>query len=167
MFKGHTDGVLTVDFSPDSRFLLSTSLDKSVRIWCMRDGSCKRLLDTDMTYITSAAMSLDSGRYIAAGDYYGVVSIWDFRTRHVVQKWKAGRKSQHLWSVQFTLDGKGLLGGGKGGTLKYWDISSLLASQPGSTIGELVSGNIYEEMECLTLQGHTVRPPFASFIFGL
>jgi len=160
-FKGHTNSVFTIDFSPDGRFLSSTaSLDRSVHIWCMRDGSSKQLLDTEMSSITSCVMSPDSGRYVAAGDGGGMVRIWDFRSGQLIQRWNT--KGGLLWSLAFTVDGKGLLTGGPDKTLRRWDTSSLT----GSRRGELV-GNIDEEMKCLTFRGHTVRPPFASFLFGL
>ena len=45
---GHSLPVTTLDFSPDSKFLITGSADKSVRIWGMDFGDCRRsLLQTE------------------------------------------------------------------------------------------------------------------------
>ena len=86
-FKRHTKTVFSVDFSPNGRFLLSGSFDRSVRIWCMPNESPNKLLDPEMTFVTSAAIS-PNGRYIAAGNEDGILRIWDFRSGQLLQRWK-------------------------------------------------------------------------------
>src|SRR5262249_227616 len=40
--KGHRDGVLTVAFSPDGKFLVSGSSDRSIKVWNVADGALVR-----------------------------------------------------------------------------------------------------------------------------
>ena len=79
MFKGHRSYVLSVEFSHDGRYLVSGSLDSSVRIWRIRDGSSRNLLDTGMSLVMSIALSPD-GRYVAAANADGMLRIWNFRS---------------------------------------------------------------------------------------
>jgi WD40 repeat protein len=78
VFK-HFGIVPSLDFSPDGRFLVSGCFDSSVRIWCLRDGSSRKLLDREVFFFTSIAISGD-GRYVAAADYNGMLRVWDFRS---------------------------------------------------------------------------------------
>ena len=52
--------------------------------------------------------------------------------------WNGG----HIWCLEFTPDGKGLMCGSTGGVLKYWDVSSLGNKDP---------------VEIRRFVGHTVR----------
>jgi WD40 repeat protein len=104
-----------------------------------------------MSLVFSAKISPD-GRYVAAGDFAGMLRIWDFRSGRLLQRWNA----QHsLSTVAFASDGKGLLSGGGEKSLRLWDIN-LMVGQSGSR-SELVGDNNEDEKECLTFQGHTVR----------
>ena len=45
MLEGHSDGVLSVTFSHDSKLLASASYDKTVRIWNAGTGSLQQTLE--------------------------------------------------------------------------------------------------------------------------
>ena len=157
MFEGHKYPVSSVDLSPDGRFVVSVSFD--IRIWCMRDGSSKQLLDTNMSLVTSVAFSPD-GRYVAAVNDLGKLRIWDFRSGQLLERWKAKGHAHPLWSVVFTTDGKRLLSGGEDKTMRFWDVSSLTVNQPAPRRFLVDGGNVDEENEHLTFRRHTVRDPF-------
>jgi glucose repression regulatory protein TUP1 len=175
MFKGHEGTVYSVDFSPDGRFLVSGSHDRSVRIWRMRDGSARKLLDSDMSFVYYTSLSPD-GRHVAAGDADGVVRIWDFRSGQLLEKWNAmeaellekwnATETAELLSVVFTSDGKGLLSGGEDNILRFWDVSSLTANPSSSRTrrGAVDDGNINEEKIISTFRGHAVRDFCTCFV---
>ena len=60
---------------------------------------------------------------------------------------------EHAYCLAFTPDGNGLVSGGRDKTLKYWDVSSLVHSQPGQR--PVVDGPNFEQI--LRFKGHTVR----------
>jgi WD40 repeat protein len=66
--------------------LVSGSTDSSVRIWCMRDVSSRKLLDDDheLSFVTSVAISPD-GRYVAATNDDGMLRMWDFRIGRLLE----------------------------------------------------------------------------------
>ena len=71
MFRGHTQRVNSLVFSPDGRSIISGSMDGTVRILDMTDKSSKVLVTADSSNgvkagVTSVAISSD-GRLVAAG----------------------------------------------------------------------------------------------------
>ena len=72
VLSGHSRSVAGISFSPDGRFLLSTSLDKSLRVWDAELGEQKGLLK--VAGMSSACFSPD-GKYIAFGTRKGLVRM--------------------------------------------------------------------------------------------
>ena len=93
----------------------------------MRDGFSKLLEDTDASAFFCVKFNPD-GRYIAAGDFYGLLKMWNVRTSQM-EKWTAHGNA--VYSVAFTLDGKGLVSSSADDTWKYRDISLLGLAGPG------------------------------------
>jgi len=50
VFRGHTDWVCSVAFSPDGRTLVSGSADGTMRLWDMQTKACIRTLRSDGPY---------------------------------------------------------------------------------------------------------------------
>jgi len=125
----------------------------------MRDGFSKLLEDTDASAFFCVKFNRD-GRYIAAGDVYGMLKIWNVRTSQV-EKWTA--HGHIVQSVAFTPDGKGLVSSSADDTWKYWDISLLELAGPG--YGMTKDGMVGQRTK---VTGHAVShstiPPHPSFI---
>ena len=117
-----------IDFSPDGRFLVSCSYDRTVRIWRMRNGFSELFEDKSAFAFCSVKFNSD-GRYIVAGNGDGMVRIWNVRTSQLVEKWTAHENV--VQSVVLTLDGKGLVSHSKDDTWKYWDTGLLELPESG------------------------------------
>ena len=153
MLKGHKHAITGIAFSPNGRSLVSASLDRSVWIWNIRDGSSKVLPVTGSPrYFYSVAFS-PGGWYVAAGNSDKSLWIWDSRTHRLLAKWWG--HSGSVVCTEFTADGKGLISGGLDNTVKYWDVSSLGNRRGAST------GTIVNEEQAFPLVrrflGHNVR----------
>jgi len=166
--RGHTDTITGPDFSPDGRFLVSCSYDRTVRIWRMRDGFSKLLEDTDASVFLCVEFNPD-GRHIAAGDVYGMLKIWNVRTCQM-EKWTAHGKVVH--SVAFTPDGKGLVSSSADDTWKYWDVSLLGLVEPEYGMAKDTAGPISKVTAHMVRHSHVpvqrflliqVIPPFTCF----
>ncbi len=74
-FAGHRQPVTDAAWSPDGRFLLSTSLDGSTRFWNAETGRLIATIDEHRGALVAGAWSAD-GRRLATVDVYGVLEVW-------------------------------------------------------------------------------------------
>jgi len=140
-FQDHTHEILSLNFSPDDRLLVSTAGDNTVRLWDMRNGATTFLTDDEEEYHkdndddnmfldyprhTSVVFSPD-GRFLATSHRDGMLRIWGVRSGRLLRRIKAHRDC--VYDVAFMPNGKGLVSASQDRTLKYWDISSLYNSQ--------------------------------------
>jgi len=75
-FLGHESSVLSLAISPDGRWAVSGSDDKSVRFWDTTNAAMQCILNHDQ-----AVWAVDVspfGCYIASGDRSGMVGIWRY-----------------------------------------------------------------------------------------
>ena len=75
-FKGHTDFITSVAFSPDSRTLASASWDNTVILWNISTGKATTIFRGHTDKVLSAAFSPD-GRTIATGSDDKTIRLWD------------------------------------------------------------------------------------------
>jgi len=142
----HQDSVHALNFSPNGRFIVTCSSDKTAKIWRLRDGSL-RVLTSFSVFPRSVQFNLD-GRYIASGGTFGRLLICNARTGKLVASW--GGHSKFVTSLLFTPDGKGLLSGSWDKQVIHWDVSSL--SSPDLGMAKPISAM----MKFCSLIGHTV-----------
>lgn len=127
-FKGHTDGILSIAFSPDSRTLASGSRDKTIRLWDVNTGKDKQtLLDQDWNHNHVEGVGLawkvafsPDGRTLASGMWRGPIHLWDTVTGQK-KKTLTGhtRWVQHLL---FSEDGQTLISTSGDQTVLVWDL---------------------------------------------
>ena len=121
--KGHDGIIQSVAFSPDSRFLLSGSVDRTVRVWDTATGQESRRLGEAVDSVKSVAYSPD-GRFIAAssGDFEGLICIWDAVSGREIARLLA--PGGHVSQIAFSPDGKLLAGTGTDNALCVWEIAT-------------------------------------------
>jgi WD40 repeat protein len=71
----HTDDVNSVSISGDGRWIVSGSLDKTVRVWSVAKKTQEAVLTGHTDEVRSVCMSGD-GRWIVSGSYDSTVRIW-------------------------------------------------------------------------------------------
>jgi len=126
-FEGHQDLVRSLEFSPDNCLLVSGSWDGTVRVWDVETGRATILKDDRDRECNSVAFSPD-GRLVAAGIPIDKSNccIWDVQTGNLKLVEDLSDHMDTVWSVAFTPDGESLVIGRHDGTVKIWDISSLV-----------------------------------------
>jgi hypothetical protein len=76
---GHSESVLTVNFSPDGKYLASGAGDTTVRMWDLNTQLPKHECKGHRNWVLVVAWSPDA-KYIASGDMDGNIWLWNPET---------------------------------------------------------------------------------------
>ncbi len=119
--KGHQGAVTEVAFSPDRRYLASSSEDQTIRLWELPSGTEVRTLKGHGGPVHSVAFSSD-GRLLASGSADKTVKIWEVATGAEVRT-LAGH-SDGVVAVAFCPNGRHMSSGSLDKTVGLWDVST-------------------------------------------
>ena len=117
--KGHGSLVSSVAFSPNGKFLVSGSRDKTVKVWEVESWLEITTLWGHESTVWSVAFSPD-GRFLASGSWDTTVKVWEVRGWQEVTTLR-GHKDW-VFSVAFSPDGKFLASGSGDKMIKVWDV---------------------------------------------
>jgi WD40 repeat protein len=115
--EGHCDIVRSVAFSPDSKSIVSGSLDCTVRVWDVASGAERARIERHRSYVESVAFSPD-GKSIVSGPRDKTVRVWG-----VASGAERARMKGHgdtVRSVAFSPDGKSIVSGSDDETVRIW-----------------------------------------------
>ncbi len=118
-FSGHQDQVTFAAFSPDEKRIITTSLDKTARIWDIQSEKQLRTLPHDGA-VWSARYSPD-GRRILTSSADGNVRLWDAKSG-ALQLTLPGEGFGGFHDADFSPDGSRVVGAGVDGIGRVWDI---------------------------------------------
>ncbi len=83
--SGHTDGVLTSAFSPNSKLIATGGRDNAIRIWDVKTGRLIRTMFGHTDPVRSLNFNSD-GTQLVSGGMDDLVIIWDIATGNQIQK---------------------------------------------------------------------------------
>ncbi|KAF0935199.1 hypothetical protein E2562_031054 [Oryza meyeriana var. granulata] len=115
-FQGHTDDILDMAWS-DSDHLLTSSKDKTVRLWKVGCDGCLGLFK-HKDYVTCVQFNPIDERYFISGSIDGKVRVWDALDKRVVD-WADTRKI--ITALSYQPDGKGFIVGTTSGVCRFYD----------------------------------------------
>ncbi|GBD52314.1 protein kinase [Microcystis aeruginosa NIES-298] len=118
---GHSNWVLSVVYSPDSRYLASGGSDNTIKIWEVATGKQLRTLTGHSRGVESVVYSPD-GRYLASGSADKTIKIWEVATGKQLRT-LTGHSSGVL-SVVYSPDGRYLASGSWDNTIKIWEVAT-------------------------------------------
>ncbi|XWS55670.1 hypothetical protein CRYUN_Cryun09bG0021000 [Craigia yunnanensis] len=114
-FKGHLDDVLDLSWSR-SQQLLSSSMDKTVRLWDLETRSCLKLFAHN-DYVTCVHFNPMDEEYFISGSLDAKVRIWNIPARQVVD-WTD--LHEMVTAACYTPDGQGALIGSNNGSCRMY-----------------------------------------------
>lgn len=114
---GHQQLVNQVAYSPDGRWILSASFDKSLRLWDGVKGKFVATLRGHVGPVYQVAWSSDS-RLAVSGSKDSTLKLWDMRQKRMVVDLPG--HADEVFSVDWSPDGTAVASGGKDRVLKLW-----------------------------------------------
>jgi WD40 repeat protein len=122
----HNDGVRSVNFSPDGRYIVTASEDSTVRLWGI-DGKEIKKIPVKNQFFRSAIFSPDS-KAIAAITANNTIKVWGIDGREIITI-KGQDREQYMSGISFTPDGKFIAApsqDNKVNLVKFWNIQGQL-----------------------------------------
>jgi WD40 repeat protein len=77
--------VLSVAVTPDGKYVVSGSWDKTVRLWELATGQEVRRFTGHENWVLSVAVTPD-GKYVVSGSWDKTVRLWDLATGKEVRR---------------------------------------------------------------------------------
>ncbi|RZC19712.1 WD repeat-containing protein 44 [Glycine soja] len=126
-FRGHLDDVLDLSWSK-SQLLLSSSMDKTVRLWDLETKTCLNMFAHN-DYVTCIQFNPIHDDYFISGSLDAKVRIWNIPERQVVN-WTDIHEM--ITAVSYTPDGQGALVGSLKGSCRTYRTEDCILTQTGT-----------------------------------
>ena len=112
-------------FSPDGRFVLTSSQDGTARVWnATTDAPRSKITEPGNASVYSATFSPD-GKLIGTASLDGTARIWDGATGQQLTEFHAGSP---LGDISFSPDGRSAITSGAAATIWSTELASPLAT---------------------------------------
>ncbi|HVG42282.1 MAG TPA: WD40 repeat domain-containing protein [Chitinophagaceae bacterium] len=120
VFTQHQQIVTSVRFTPNDSFLVTGSIDSTIKIWNRNSGIVIKEIKhpTPIAYLD---LSHD-GSYIVTGSYDSKVRLWKSNTGEMIKEFRGHTGT--VWTVAFSKDGSKIASAGDDAVIKIWDATT-------------------------------------------
>src|SRR6266571_4731341 len=124
---GHADTVSSVAFAPDGASVLSSSGDRTLKLWNVATGQLIRSftghrVPSPLEDVVSAVAFAPDGARVLSCSWDGTLKLWDAATGQLIRSFTG--HAAFVASVAFAPDGARVLSGSWDRTLKLWDAAT-------------------------------------------
>ena len=116
--NGHTSSVSSVCVSASGGHVISTSYDKTVRVWNTQRGSEVTALRGHSAPVLCSTWSEEGNGLLLTGDRSGMAVIWDLEGGNALQL--KGHRG-HVTAMKWLPGGQTCVTGDQAGTVRLWD----------------------------------------------
>ncbi len=122
-YRGHTDRILTVAWSPNGKYIASGSLDKTVQVWATNPGEHFQpyIYRGHTAGVQTVAWSPDSNR-VASGSIDKTVQVWDALSGEHVAIYTGHTDAVN--TVAWSPDGTYIATGSADNTVRLWEVAT-------------------------------------------
>lgn len=146
--SGHTAPVLSLVFTKNGRFVLSTSQDKSVRLWNPHEAVHIKTYTGPHNYeVNDAAVSDDNARFVSCGgdkDFF----LWDVTSGQVIRKFVGHERKVN--ALAFSPNQEVVLSASHDKAVRIWD----MRARSRGSIQALTEAT--DSVLCLSAQGDEI-----------
>lgn len=157
-FMGHTETSYSAFISNDSKYVLSASADKTVRIWSVETGTA-RIFEGHTDHVFYAIFSPDE-KIIASASKDCTVRLWDVKTGALIHVLEGHTKN--VKSVAFSPNGERIASISYDNTIKIWDASKGILLH---TIETIKNHNLYNNPLLFSPDGDKIAAAIGSSIY--
>jgi len=118
--RGHSDGVFGMAVSPDGKRIVSSGVDKTIRVWDVSTGNQMMVLKGHEGVVGDVAISPDGKRIVSVSSDK-TAKVWDVATGSELMTLRGHDKM--VFSVAFSPDGARIVTGGER-AIRVWDAAS-------------------------------------------
>lgn len=118
--RGHSNRIYRIDISPNGKFLVTASGDKTAKVWGIPQGNTVTALRGHSAHVFWTGFSSNNRQVVTAGD--NTARVWDSQSGRQIRL-LAGHKDRVLSAV-FSPDGRYIATTCNDGTAKIWDSRS-------------------------------------------
>lgn len=117
-YKGHSNQMTSVAWSPDSKRIASASWDDTVQVWDALNGAAPYTYGNNFTIVCSVAWSPD-GKRIASANAINTVQVWNATDGSSPYTYKG--HSAQVNAVAWSPDGKRIASASQDKTVQVWN----------------------------------------------
>ena len=115
---GHSSVVWFVAISPDGQTLVSSSADRTIKLWNLPTGELRTTLSGHSNQVLSVALTPD-GQTLASSSWDRTIKLWNLPTGELRRTLSS--RSNEAWSIALSPDSQ-TLASSSGSTIKIWNL---------------------------------------------
>ena len=119
VLKSHTSSVTSVVISQEGKYLVSGSLDLTIKVWNLENKKKEEFtLAGHSDSVNSVVISQD-GKYVISGSSDKTIKVWNLEEKK--EEFTLQGHTSEITSVAITQDGKYLVSGSHDKTINVWN----------------------------------------------